>query len=122
VYNNYIPFQTQEQVVKANELIGKNKNEEALKLLESSLLIYDSHVANRLIGEIYRGQQNFKKAFFYFNKVYDQFKFDPGFLNDFILISLAENDFTNANKMLQEFKLVDPKNKNLGVLDMLISK
>lgn len=122
VYINYIPFQTREQVVKANELMAENKNEEALQLLESSLLGYDSHIANRLIGEIYRSQQNFKKAFFHYNKVYNQFKFDPDFLNDFILISLSEKDLTTAKKALEEFKLVDPKNKNLAVLNMLISK
>ncbi len=122
VYSNYIPFQTKEEVSKAKELIAENKNDEALQVLESSLQIYDSHIANRLIGEIYKSRKNNKKAIFYYNKVYDEFKFDPSFLNDFILISVAGNDISNAKKALADLKKTDPKNNNLGVLDMLISQ
>jgi tetratricopeptide (TPR) repeat protein len=75
-----------------------------------------------LIGDIYKTQKNNEKALLYYKKVYDEFKFDARFLNDFILISLARNDMENAKKLLNEMKQIDPKNQNLRVLDMLISK
>ena len=75
-YTQYIPFQTREQVETAKNLIVENRPDEALTILETSLQIYDSHIANRIIGEIYLGKQNTEKAFFYYSKVYNQFKFD----------------------------------------------
>jgi tetratricopeptide (TPR) repeat protein len=90
-------------------------------LLESSLQIYDSHVANRMIGEIYQGQQNYEKAFFYFNKVYNQFKFDPQFLHNFALIYLAKKDNSNARKCVEEIKQIDPNYTQLGQLNSLLS-
>lgn len=108
VYSKYIPFQTREQVNIARQLTAENKFDEALAVLESSLNIYDSHVANRMIGEIYSTQQNFEKAGFYFNKVYNQFKFDPEFLHRFALISEARGDKENAARYLSELKQIAP--------------
>jgi tetratricopeptide (TPR) repeat protein len=121
VYTNYVPFQTREQVNTAKQLINENRNDEALALLESSLLIYDSHVASRMIGEIYQGEQNNEKALFYFKKVYNQFRFDPRFLSDYALIYIALNDKVNARKCIEEIKLIDPEYEQLGQLNSLLS-
>jgi tetratricopeptide (TPR) repeat protein len=79
-FNDYIPFQTKKQVQEAKEMMGQQRNDEALQLLESSLTIYDSHIANRLIGEIHFENKNHELAQQYFDKVYDQFRFDSQFL------------------------------------------
>jgi tetratricopeptide (TPR) repeat protein len=121
VFDQYIPFQTKDQVNRAKQLITDNKSDEALTLLESSLQIYDSHVANRMIGEIYQGQKNYEKAFLYFNKAYNQFKFDPRFLYNFALIYIARNDFANARKCLDAIKLIDSEYEQLGQLNSLLS-
>ena len=121
VFSQYVPFQTKDQVNMAKQLIAENKNDEALALLESSLQIYDSHVANRMIGEIYQGQQNYEKAFFYFSKAHIQFKFDPQFLHNFTLIYLGKKDNVNARKCLEEIKLIDPGYEQLGELNSLLS-
>lgn len=121
VYSQYVPFQTKEQVNTAKQLIAENKNDEALALLEFSLQIYDSHIANRIIGEIYQGQQNYEKASFYFNKVYNQFKFDPQFLHNFAIIYLGKKDNLNARKCLEEIKLIDPEYEHLGEVNSLLS-
>lgn len=122
VYNNYIPFQTKKQVVRAKELIQENKYDEALQMLESSLKIYDSHIANRIIGEIYLHQQNWEEAFVYFSKVYDEFQFDPAFLTEFIRVSVEGKRKEKAAVALNQLKRVDPGNKETGTLGALISQ
>lgn len=117
----YIPFQTRDQVDMAKQFIAENKTDEALALLETSLQIYDSHVANRMVGEIYLDKQNIEKAYFHFNKVYSQFKFDPQFLYSFALIYLAQNDKTNARKCAEEIKTLNPEYENLQQLNTLLS-
>jgi tetratricopeptide (TPR) repeat protein len=62
-----------------------------------------------------------EKAYYYFNKVYKQFKFDPRFLHIFALIYLANEDIENARKCLQEIRLVDPEYKLLKQLALLLS-
>ena len=121
LYTNYVPIQTSEQVNTAKQLIAESKKGEALALLETSLQIYDSHVANRMIGEIYQGEQNNEKALFYFKKVYNQFRFDPRFLHNFALIYIAMKDSVNARKCLEEIKVIDPGYENLAQLNMLLS-
>ena len=120
-FTQYIPFQTIEQVNAAKQLISENKNEEALTLLESSLKIYDSHIANRMIGEIYFSRRNTRKALPYFYKVYNQFKFDPRFLHNMAIVYLANNDLANARKCLNEIKTIDPGYENMAQLNSLLS-
>lgn len=122
VYSKYIPFQTREQVNAAKLLVEENKYDEALAVLESSLLVYDSHVANRMIGEIYAKQQNFEKAKSSFNKVYDQFKFDPDFLQQMANIyqSLGENE--KAASYLNELKQIAPDYENSQLLNQANSQ
>jgi tetratricopeptide (TPR) repeat protein len=122
VFSKYIPFQTRDQVNAAKLLVDENKNDEALAILESSLLIYDSHIANRMIGEIYSKQQNYGRALSFFNKVYNQFKFDPEFLYQLALIHKAQGDKENAAKCLDEIKQVAPEYAQLESLKQLLSQ
>lgn len=117
VYGKYVPFQTRAQVDSAKLLTAENKNEEALKILESSLQIYDSHIANRMIGEIYSNQQNFGKAIISFNKVYDQFKFDPEFLQQMAKIYQALGEKEKAAACLTELKQIAPDYANMQLLN-----
>lgn len=121
VYNDFIPFQTSDEVLNAKKLISEKKDTEALKILESSLMKYDSHIANRLIGEIYLRQRNIDIALFYFEKVYDQFRFDPNFLYDLALIYHVKNDAGNANKCMQEIIKIAPDFAYLEQLQNILS-
>lgn len=122
VYSNYVPFQTRSEVNRAKDLIKENKYEEALQILESSLSIYDSHIANRIIGEIYYHQKNPEKAFLYLSKVYDQFKFDPEFLTEYSRLSVEWNKMKVVNETLNQLKKVDPRNENIKALETIISQ
>jgi tetratricopeptide (TPR) repeat protein len=119
-FNDYIPYQTREQVTQAKQLIQQGRYEEALALLESSLQVYDSPVVNRMIGEIHFSEQDFEKAAYYFTKVYGQFRFDPQFLHIFTLINLEKKDIPNARRCLQEIRLIDPGYKFLNELALLL--
>ncbi len=79
-YLKYVPFQTRDQVNSALQLISENKTDEALLILEKSLEIYDSHVAHRYIGEIFLIQGKRQEALNQFERVYDEFRFDPAFM------------------------------------------
>ena len=120
-YDQYIPYQTRGQIETAKQLIPENKLDEALAILESSLQIYDSHIANRMIGELYFSMKNFDKSIFYFKKVYDQFKFDARFLHNLAMAYLANKDVKNAKKCLEEIKLINPNYENLTQLNLLLS-
>jgi tetratricopeptide (TPR) repeat protein len=120
-FNQYIPYKTKSQVEQAKQLIAENKYNEALIVLDQSLNIYDSHIANRIIGEIYLKEQQIEQADFYFNKVNKWFKFDPDFLYDFALVYLAKKDYVNANKCLQEITSIDPEYKKIEQLRLLLS-
>jgi tetratricopeptide (TPR) repeat protein len=120
-FNQYIPFQTREQVQRAKQLLAENKMDEALALLESSIEIYNSHIANRLIGEIFLEKQNFAKSLVHFSKVYNWFRFDPKFLHNCVLVSFKANDKANAKKYLEELSRIEPRYEQLGLLNLLIS-
>ena len=80
-YLSYIPFQTREQVYGALQLLSEGRTDEALSILEKSLEIYDSHVSRRYIGEICFQQGKRQEARDQFERVYEEFRFDPVFMN-----------------------------------------
>lgn len=120
-YQNYIPFQTKAQVMAAQELISENKPAEALYLLERSLENYDSHMAHRLIGEIYRQMGNFPKAELHMEKVYNEFKFDPRFLSDLILLQLSLENSSRANELFKQLLSIEENYKSIPMLRMMLS-
>lgn len=120
-FGEYIPYQTRDQVNQARLLIERNETGKALELLDSSLAIYDSHIAGRLAGEICMGLQQNEKALFYFNKVYPWFRFDPEFLQNFALVCLSVNDSAKAKKILGEIRDINPGYQGIERLNLLLS-
>lgn len=86
-YLNYIPFKTRSQVADALQMLKEKRTGEALAILEKSLDIYDSHVARRYLGEIYLQEGKIREAKQEFERVYEEFRFDPDFLSLNKLIS-----------------------------------
>ena len=121
VFNQYIPYQTRNQVNEAKQLIADNKSDEALEILLNSLKIYDSHIAKRLIGEIYFSRRDARRASVYFNSVYEPFKFDVEFLHKYATTFIARNDLDNARKYVEEINRINPDYEYLKVLKTLLS-
>lgn len=121
LYNQHVPYQTRDVVLKARELANEQNYQEAIEMLQNSFEIYDSHIAKRILGEIYYEQGNFDKALTYFDKVYKEFKFDSYFLHNLIMVHINVKDKTNAQKYLNELTIVDPNFSGLANLSKLIS-
>jgi tetratricopeptide (TPR) repeat protein len=120
VSNQYIPYQTRKQVNEAKQLIADNQPDEALEILLNSLKIYDSHIAKRLIGEIYFSRRDAQRASAYFNSVYEPFKFDVEFLHKYATTFIAKNDPVNARKLVEEINRINPNYEYLKVLNTLL--
>lgn len=121
VYNQYVPYQTKEKVLKARSLANEMKYTEAVTILKKSLEIYDSHIAKRFLGEIYFEQNNFENTLTYFKNIYEEFKFDPFFLDHLTLTYFNLNDKSNAQKYFHELRLIEPNYKELNKISELIS-
>jgi tetratricopeptide (TPR) repeat protein len=120
VFDDYIPFQTEDQIAEAKQLIGQNKDQEAIRLLANSLEIYDSHIARRLLGETYLKKNEFEDAHFHLNKVYNLFKFDTRFLHSFIMLNLTLNKQDRAREYLEDMKVLHPGYPPLQLLSRML--
>ena len=80
-YLKYVPHKTRSQLEEVLQLRKEYRADEALAILEKSLDIYDSHVARRYMGEIYLQEGKMKEAREQFERVYDEFRFDPAFMS-----------------------------------------
>lgn len=78
-YNQYIPYKTRKEVNVAMQLRSEGKLDEALSTLENSLRVFDSHMARRLLGEIYLQAGHIQEAYYHLDRVYSEFSFDPEF-------------------------------------------
>ncbi len=78
-YTNYVPYKTREQVRGAKQLMSEERYAEAATILEASLDIYDSHMARRYLGECYLQLGDTLNARSQFERVKDEFAFDPDF-------------------------------------------
>jgi len=121
-YQNYIPFQTKEQVLTARQLIAEDKPGEALRLLEKSLDTYDSHMARRLMGEIYMQMENYPEAVLQLEKVHSEFEFDPGFLTNLIILHLTMENIPQADELLIKLGRVEPGYKSIPMLEMMLTE
>jgi tetratricopeptide (TPR) repeat protein len=120
VFDDYIPFQTEDQIAEAKQLIGQNKDQEAIRLLTNSLEIYDSHIARRLLGETYFKLKDFENANFHLSKVHDLFKFDARFLHSIIMLNLTMNKQDRAREYLEEMKSLHPGYPPLHLLTRML--
>lgn len=121
-FDRFIPFQTRDEVLLAKQLVSEHRLSEALSILEASLSKYDSHIANRLIGEIYVRMGKVQTALSFYEKIYTLFRYDPKYLYELTLIYHSINEYDKANECLQEFKNIDPANRNLNTLESILSK
>lgn len=104
LYDRYIPYQTRAEVDSAKYLVSAGEAGKALEILLRSLETYDSHIASRIIGEIYLEQKEFAKAEHYLSRVYDEFKFDRRFLQELLIIKKQKNDTDGMQKIIKDLQ------------------
>jgi tetratricopeptide (TPR) repeat protein len=122
VYDDYVPFQTRNEVLKAKELMSTDRFDEALEVLLLSLEVYDSHSVKRLIGDVYYRQNLLEPALKYYSEVYDEFRFDAEFLHHLTLIYIIRQEEAEALKNIEELRKIEPEYEHLKILSLLLSK
>lgn len=118
-FMNYIPVQVSKYVEQANILLSQGKVEEAEDILLQSLEIKDTHVANRMLGDIYYNRNEMSNSLYYFRKVYNEFDSDPRFLNVIALNYIASGNKKKAAFCVERLKKVAPKYPDIEVLEQL---
>lgn len=122
LYDRYIPFQTRSQVTEASRLASEGRLGEAVELLERSLNVYDSPIAHRYLGEIYYQMKDAGKAKLHFDRVIDEFTFDPKFLSSLILLNITMGNLTQAEAYMNILRTLDPENKSAEMLSLLLQE
>ncbi len=116
-YMNYVPVQVSEYIGKAQELLSKGDTYGAENILLQSLEIKDTHIANRMLGDIYYSRSEFSKSINLFKKVYNDFNSDPRFLNVIALNYIAAGNKKEAAKCVSRLKIVAPKHPEIATLE-----
>lgn len=120
IYTNYVPTPIVDEIKIAEKLWNNNLLDSALNVLEIANNIYSAPIINRYMGEIHLQNKELKKAYYYLNTVYDEFRFDPNFLNHLIILNLSKNDKTKAKKLLIELQKIDPDSNSIKKFDALL--
>jgi len=124
-YDNYIPYKTRNLVNAANQLKSEGRFQEAIATLEESLEIYDSHIAQRLLGEIYMKTGNNQNSLYHLNhlkKVYNEFSFDPEFLTSLVLLNISVEEYHQAKDLFNKLKQIDPNFNSIATLSQLLTQ
>ncbi len=120
-FDDYIPFQTRDQVLHAQTLGAANRTNEAIDVLLASMNIYRSHIAGRLLAEFYLERKEPEQARRWFVEYYEQFRFDPAYLHSMIMVNLVLEQRNDAAQLFQELKQLDPNYPHLKILSMMLS-
>ena len=121
-YLDYIPYRTRKQVEAAQSLRSGGDLEGAASVLESSLEIFDSHLARRYLGEVSMELGDTPKALYHLNRVYNEFKFDPEFLATLTRLYVSAHEKQKAERTLEELKRLSPDSPFIHDLVLLLSE
>jgi tetratricopeptide (TPR) repeat protein len=119
-FGSYIPVIISDRVKKSVELSEEKKTDEALKLLLASLELNDAPIVSKMIGHIYFQKQDFENAYFYMQKAYPWFKFEPAFLGIMMQVNLSCKNISEARSCLEQLKLIESKNPEIPELEKLL--
>jgi tetratricopeptide (TPR) repeat protein len=117
IFGTFIPIPIIDDVKNSIELLNSNKTEEALSILLTCLETNDSPAVCRMVGEIYAQQKQFEKAFFYLDKAYPWFKYEPDFLILQARSNIAGGRNSEAKECLEQLKKIEPQNTAIGELE-----
>ena len=119
-YDAYIPLQVKNIVDEAQVLIGRKDMDKAIELLLSSLEIEETPVVYKKLGELYLKKGALEKSQEFLTKAYPEFKFEPQFLNYFILANLSTKHREIAKNALAQLKKIDPNSPAIAQLQTLL--
>jgi lysophospholipase L1-like esterase len=120
-YLNYIPFFVKNEIETAKRLLSEGKNDSALVVLQNSLQIRDTPLANMYIGDILYSKKD-KNLLYYYLKAYPDFDTYPVFLDKLCIAYLVNKNTTDANLIIQKLRELAPDNPETLKLEKLIGR
>jgi len=108
-------------ITQAVKYIKQGNSNKALELLNESLKIKETGLANEMIGGIYFQKKDFK-ALYYFEKAYNINPKDVNTLNNLFLLYLMKKDIQKATKCLNEFQQVSTDYDKIQKLNRLLER
>jgi lysophospholipase L1-like esterase len=113
-YSKYIPWNIEQPFKKALSVYGKNVDS-SLYYLTVCLKTNDCPLVNFYIGNILYDRRD-NKVLAYYQKSYDAYRRDPGFLVRFCVANLVNNDKSKARSIFNELILLAPGDKEIPQL------
>jgi len=119
LFSDYIPYFVKNELTEAKQLLINGEDDKALVLLQKSLVIWDTPLANKYIGDILYKKRN-NSLLFYYMKAYAEFKTDPGFLAGLCVAYLVNRQFDNASLIISQIKSIDSNYPDIPKLENLV--
>ncbi|MBN1416889.1 MAG: hypothetical protein JW973_17460 [Bacteroidales bacterium] len=119
-YASYIPLQVKPYIDQAYGFMAKADLKGAEKVLLESLIVNDSPVANRLLGEIYAKNNELPRALFHMQKVYDDFNTDPAYLHFMVVAYINHHLQDEAVRCLKQLARIAPDYPELAKLQAFV--
>jgi tetratricopeptide (TPR) repeat protein len=118
-YTDYIPFFVKDELTEAKSLMMAGNYDEALKILQKSLNIWDTPLANKYIGDILFIKRD-NSLLYYYLKAYPDFNNDPDFLRSLCIAYLVNRKHDNASKIIADLKSLNPNYPEIPKLENLL--
>lgn len=120
MYTNYIPFMVAEELEEAGDFLNITDYKSAELVITRALNKWHTPLLHRRLGEVYLYQKNYPLAIKHFNQVYSEFRFDPQFLHNYLLLYLTLQEKELAMTLLEEIKQVSPEYNRIQELEKLL--
>jgi tetratricopeptide (TPR) repeat protein len=121
IENSSIKKEVKALLSQATKLARQGNFDKSLQVLNQSLKIQETALANQMIGSILFQKKDIG-ALKYYEKAYAQDPEDPDILNNLIILYLIKKDIPNARKCLDEFRLVANDYEKIQRLEKLFDK
>ncbi|MDX1701550.1 MAG: tetratricopeptide repeat protein, partial [Melioribacteraceae bacterium] len=119
-YSKYVPFNIRDKYKKALDFETTN-TDSSLHYLSLCLMINDSPIVNKTMGDILLQKQD-TSSVFYYTKVYETYKKSPDFLSKYCLSLIEKDDISTANFILNELIAIDSSNRDIPSLKAAINQ
>ena len=118
-YVYYVPVQVEGLIREAISQYKKGNDTISLDLLQQSLEIRETSLANRIAGSILMKKYD-RNAILYYLRAYPDYKTDIDFLFELGVLYLQRGVKDKAKEMLNEIKRINPGHEKAGMLEEMI--
>jgi tetratricopeptide (TPR) repeat protein len=117
----YIPVQVEEQVNKAYSFYMERNFDQALNIFLNSLMIKETSLANRCVGDILFMRSD-SSAIVYYQRAYPDYQNNINFLFNLGILYVQYKQAENARNILIEIKDLNPNYEKIPLLEQEIDE